>query len=201
MLQIYAFSFNLSIILLYFLAFLTPITKKTSLAADFPHLLEAISIILTSAVIFLSCLSLCHSAPCPVLGGFAVEKATVPCASPQGFSPVCCDTVATLIPPLAISPLFYSGLSSSRTWPVLDPCPVLGGSAAEKATVPCASPQGFSPVCCATVLAPCPVLDGSAIEGCYHSVRVLRFPRNYSLSVHLPAVLRRFLLVQFIAMS
>ena len=63
MLQIYAFSFNLSIILLYFLAFLTPITKKNSLAADFPHLLEAISIILTSVVIFLSCLPLCYSGP------------------------------------------------------------------------------------------------------------------------------------------
>ena len=63
MLQIYKLYFNLSIILLYFLAFLTPITKKNSLAADFPHLLEAISIILTSVVIFLSCLPLCYSGP------------------------------------------------------------------------------------------------------------------------------------------
>ena len=38
-------------------------TKKNSLAADFPHLLEAISIILTSVVIFLSCLPLCYSGP------------------------------------------------------------------------------------------------------------------------------------------
>ena len=63
MLQIYKLYFNLDTSLLNFLAFLTPITKKNSLVADFPHLLEAISIILTSVVIFLSCLPLCYSGP------------------------------------------------------------------------------------------------------------------------------------------
>ena len=109
--------------------------KKTSLAADFPHLLEAISIILTSVVIFLSCLPLCYSGP-----PFSLSNARRFCRRDNhrslwfssGPFPVCCDTVATLIPPLAISPLLYSGLSfvqcSARPWLLVPhparPCPL-----------------------------------------------------------------------------